>query len=379
MAAGMIFFIPGCGKKDLKNSIEGFQLSFPDISESNVNQTVNVTLSPKGTLELPLDVSYAIVEGTAKFSKDMEAASGTLNFSPDQPDQDISLTIIGDTFPELTEDFELQITYEGQTITQTMNIKDDDPLETILQDSDGFYTADSHPSMEPVWQDEFNDTLLNNTDWSYELGDGCDKGVCGWGNNELETYTDDTSNIKTRDGRLIITARNDAGYTSARIITQDKVEVTFGRIDVRARLPKGQGIWPAIWMLGANIDQVSWPACGEIDIMELVGHQPAVVYGTAHYDNGGYQSSGGSVSLNQGDFSEKFHVFTLMWDRDRIEWYVDNKPYKTFNASGIGTWPFNQPFFFIMNVAIGGNWPGDPDGTTPFPQSMEVDYIRVFR
>jgi len=375
----VLLIVAGCSKKEEVNDIKGFKLTLPAITETDASQTVDLTLVPDGTLAKAFDVDYEIVEGTAKFIDDLEAASGTLTFSPGQPEQVISLTITGDTFSELTEDFELRITFEGKTTSQLILIADDDPMEPILEDADGFYTSGTHPSMVPVWSDEFNDTTLNLDYWTYELGNGCDKGVCGWGNNELEVYTDDTSNVKTQDGRLVITARKGSEYTSARIITQDKVEKTFGRIDVRARLPKGQGIWPAIWMLGANIDEVSWPACGETDIMELVGHQPSVVHGTAHYDDNGYKSSGGSKTLVSGDFSEKFHVFTLMWDRDRIEWYVDNEKYKTFTSSGIATWPFNQDFFFIMNVAVGGNWPGNPDETTLFPQRMEVDYIRVFR
>ncbi|MEL6844095.1 MAG: glycoside hydrolase family 16 protein, partial [Bacteroidota bacterium] len=236
------------------------------------------------------------------------------------------------------------------------------------------------PSMELIWQDEFDGTSLNTTDWTFEYGNGCDKGLCGWGNNELQLYTDEEANIKLENGRMTITAREDNGtYTSTRIITQDKVEVRFGRIDIRAKMPKGQGIWPALWMLGANIDDVSWPMCGEIDIMELVGHEPATTHGTVHYDDSGYKYNGNSKTLSTGDLSDEFHVYSIVWDRDVIHWYLDNEWFKTFEKRNIGTYPFNDAFFFIMNIAVGGNWPGSPDNTTVFPQEMVVDYVRVFQ
>ena len=153
----------------------------------------------------------------------------------------------------------------------------------------------------------------------------------------------------------------------------------LGRIDIRARLPKGKGIWPALWMLGTNIDQNPWPACGELDIMEMVGNDPTKVFGTVHYNNNGYVKSDGFLKLSTGDFSDKFHVFSVLWDLDIIIWYVDNQPFKTFRRSPGSVYPFNNPFYFVLNVAVGGQWPGDPDGTTVFPQQMTVDYIRVFR
>jgi beta-glucanase (GH16 family) len=222
--------------------------------------------------------------------------------------------------------------------------------------------------------------MLDETSWNYELGDGCPN-LCGWGNNELQVYTDLPKNVKLEESNLIITAIEEGNdeFFSARITTKDKVEFAYGRIDVRAKMPKGQGIWPAIWMLGANIDQVSWPACGEIDIMELVGHEPEKVHGTVHYENNGYQTTSGSKTLLEGDFSDEFHVYTLTWEQNTMSWYVDNELYKTFIKPANSIYPFNNEFFFILNIAVGGNWPGNPDATTLFPQEMTVDYIRVFR
>lgn len=254
--------------------------------------------------------------------------------------------------------------------TVTIFIKDDDTYSPS-SDADGVITPDTYPGMRLVWSDEFSGNQLNANFWKYEKGAG------GWGNNELEEYTDSPENVFIENGRLNIRALKDANgkYTSGRIITSGKKEFTYGRIDIRAKMPVGKGIWPALWMLGSNISSVGWPACGEIDIMEYLGHESTKVYGTAHYDENGHKSKGDSYILSSGNFNEKFHVFTLMWQDFTMVWYVDYHKYFEFNSY----YPFNNPFFFIMNVAVGGNWPGNPDNTTTFPQTMVVDYVRVFQ
>ncbi len=347
--------------------------------EGNDSHTIRISVKPKGELHSAITVAYSTVENSALFGSDFQKTSGNIIFPPQSPEQFIDIGIVGDVYPEITEKFELILRFENISTKATITIEDDDALEPILSDAEGYYTAKDHPSMKMIWSDEFDGSLLNQDNWTYETGDGCSIGNCGWGNNELEVYTDKPDNVKIENGKLVITALSGNEYTSARIKTEKKVEVQFGRIDVRAKLPKGQGIWPAIWMLGANISKVGWPACGEIDIMELVGHEPAVVHGTAHYDDLGHKSSTGSYSLSRDDFSQKFHVFSLVWDRNRIEWFVDNQPFKTFDKGNIGNYPFNAPFFFILNVAVGGIWPGNPDGTTVFPQQMTIDYVRVYQ
>ncbi len=375
----LFFFLVGC-KEDVKTNVSGFELDTYSFNEGSVLNSQSLTLTVKGSLASTITASYRFQEGTAQEGEDFNASTGTLEFSPDDQEAELSLQIVGDASLELAESFSLLLTYEGNEYPYLISIGDDDEMEAILEDAEGYYTPDTHASMRMLWQDEFNDAQLNTTQWTYELGNGCSVGICGWGNNELETYTDEPGNCRVEDGKLIITAMKSPGsYTSARIKTQDKVGVQFGRIDVRAKLPKGQGIWPAIWMLGDGITTVGWPACGEIDIMELIGHQPATTHGTVHYNNNGYQSSTGSVSLAQGDFSDRFHVFSIVWDRNKIIWYMDNKPFKTFTNSNISGYAFNSPFFFIMNVAVGGNWPGAPDEKTVFPQEMVVDYVRVFQ
>jgi beta-glucanase (GH16 family) len=288
---------------------------------------------------------------------------------------------VGDTHKEITEEFTIIFEFSGTQYIAPIQIMDDDPIEPILTAEDGYYTPGEYPSMKLAWGDEFDGTALNSASWTHEIGNGCSVGICGWGNNESQVYTDKAENLIVDNGKLVITARQEVGggYTSARIKTENKRELKFGRIDVRAKLPKGQGLWPAIWMLGENIDIVGWPTCGEIDIMELRGGSPATVDGTVHYNSDGYKYNSSSTTLSSGDFSEKFHVFSIVWDLNTITWYVDNKEFKRFNNSNIASWPFNKPFFFIMNVAVGGNYGGPPNGTTVFPQQMTVDYIRVFQ
>ena len=224
---------------------------------------------------------------------------------------------------------------------------------------------------------------MNQEFWTYEIGNG----EWGWGNNELQFYRSDNTSLV--DGNLVIAARNESfngfQYTSSRFITRNKFEFTHGRVDIRARIPEGQGIWPALWMLGENINTVGWPRCGEIDIMEIVGHEPNVVHGTVHYanPNGDRIQNGSETRLTGGKkFSDEFYVFSLEWEEDRIRWFLNDVQYHSVSRGGLGLsnpYPFNEPFFFIFNVAVGGQWPGSPDASTVFPQHMIVDYIRVFQ
>jgi beta-glucanase (GH16 family) len=231
------------------------------------------------------------------------------------------------------------------------------------------------------WSDEFNGNIVNSANWSFESGNNN-----GWGNSELENYTNRPQNAFVSQGNLIIEAREEYyqgnNYTSARMITKGKQVFTFGRIDIRAKLPKGKGIWPALWLLGSNIDAVGWPACGEIDMMELLGQEPNKMYGTLHWgaDFASHASKGSNYTLNSGSFDEEFHVYSMVWKQDSIKMFVDDIAFFSGGKTDVaGDYPFNKDFFFIFNIAVGGNFPGNPDGTTSFPQRMVIDYIRVFQ
>lgn len=248
---------------------------------------------------------------------------------------------------------------------------------------DGYTTPMNYDGYNLVWNDEFNEDNINTSNWVFETGDGCPN-LCGWGNNELQYYKKE--NAWTEGGVLTIEARNEAfggkSYTSTRMKTQGNQSFTYGRVDIRALLPEGQGIWPALWMLGENIASVGWPACGEIDIMEMIGGpgKDNTVHGTVHYDNNGdYVYHGGHKTLSSGIFADQYHVFSIIWNNSSITWYVDDVKYYSVDITPAHMSEFHEPFFFIFNVAVGGNWPGSPDETTVFPQQMKVDYIRVFQ
>lgn len=248
------------------------------------------------------------------------------------------------------------------------------------EDGSGYPAPESYPGMDLVWSDEFDGDAINLNNWTYDLG------ASGWGNNEWQNYTNSSLNSSVQDGFLSITAREETGggYTSARLKTQGLQTFQFGRIDVRAKLPQGQGIWPAIWMLGENINSVNWPACGEIDIMELVGHEPSTIHGTAHWGSNWsvHQYSGSSIGLaGEQTFSDAFHLFSIVWEQDQITWLMDDQPYYTISPANMNgqSYPFNSSFFFLLNVAVGGNWPGYPDASTSFPQTMTIDCVRVFQ
>lgn len=239
-----------------------------------------------------------------------------------------------------------------------------------------------------VWSDEFDGAEINLDNWDFEIGDGCDRDLCGWGNNELQYYTDRAENATVKDGRLIITAKKESpalegyNYSSARMISKNKQDFRFGRIDIRGKLPKGQGIWPAIWMLPTENKFGIWPKSGEIDIMELIGNKPNEVFSTVHYGHDFWRfKSLPKYTLETGDFSLEDHTFTVLWRENCIRFMVDGELIEgaiTPSTTLPTTYPFNEVFHLILNIAVGGNLPGDPDGSTLFPQTMEIDYIRAY-
>ncbi len=247
---------------------------------------------------------------------------------------------------------------------------------------DGYITPLHYEGYDLVWHDEFEGDQINENHWVFEIGDGCPN-LCGWGNNELQYYRWD--NAWVSNGVLTIEARKEnfggRGYTSSRIKTQGRESFKYGRIDIRALLPEGQGIWPALWMLGDNIVTVGWPTCGEIDIMEMIGGngRENQVHGTLHWNSNGHAQAGGSYTKSSGTFAEEYHVFTIIWDASTIVWYVNDVKSHEINISPAHMAAFQREFFFIFNVAVGGNWPGSPNQTTRFPQQMRVDYVRVFQ
>ena len=245
----------------------------------------------------------------------------------------------------------------------------------------GYSTPLTYANMKLAWSDEFDGTSLNEKYWNYEIGNNN-----GYGNNELEYYKKENTSVK--DGYLIVEAKQESAgnqsYTSSRLTTQNKFNFKYGRVDIRAALPKGQGIWPALWMLGKNITTVNWPKCGEIDIMEMIGGDASgrdnTVYGTPHWDNNGSHAQyGGSTKLASGIFSGEFHVFSIVWDEKKIVWYLDDKQFHIIDTTPAGLSEFQEEYFLLVNLAVGGDWPGKPDGTTVFPQQLVVDYIRVFQ
>jgi beta-glucanase (GH16 family) len=263
-------------------------------------------------------------------------------------------------------------------------VSDDDAKkgagDSVNIPTQGLTSPTTYPGMTLAWSDEFDGATLNQANWTHETGNGQN----GWGNNELQFYRPQNTSIQ--DGHLVITAKKEAfggrEYTSSRIITKGKQQFRYGRVDIRASLPKGQGIWPALWMLGSNFDAVSWPACGEIDIMEMIGGngREKTVHGTVHWEHDGKHAQfGGEYSLSSGTLSDKFHVYSIVWDANSIRWFIDNKQYHVIDTTPAQLDEFRRSFFFIFNIAVGGNWPGSPDANSTFPQHMIVDYVRVFQ
>jgi len=238
-----------------------------------------------------------------------------------------------------------------------------------------------------VWNDEFNGSAVDPTRWTYDTGTG--PPYPGWGNNELEYYTSRPENVQVAGGLLHIVARKEnysgSSYTSARLKTQGRLSKIYGRFEFRARLPQGQGFWPAFWLMPRDSVYGGWAASGEIDAMENRGHDPAMVFGTLHFggewpDNA--QSFGPAFTFPTGDSATNFHTYALEWTTNAFRWYVDDKLYQTqttwWSSGGPFPAPFDQPFYLLMNLAVGGYFPGDPDASTVFPAEVQVDYVRVY-
>jgi beta-glucanase (GH16 family) len=238
---------------------------------------------------------------------------------------------------------------------------------------------------ELTWSDEFDGAagvLPDATKWTYDIGSG------GWGNQELQYYTNRPENVSLDgNGNLVITAKSESfggsSFTSARIKTKGLFEQAYGRFEARLKTPYGPGIWPAFWMLGANNETVAWPQCGEIDIMELKGHQPSILHSTLH--GPGY--SGGNAitdtyALSNNRFDNDYHIFAVEWDAEKIDFYVDGYLYNRITKSAVvtkGEWVYDHPFFMILNIAVGGTFAGFPTSETPFPQKMTIDYVRSYK
>lgn len=249
------------------------------------------------------------------------------------------------------------------------------------------------PAPTPIWQDEFEGPAgasFDRAKWTADTGGG------GFGNQEREFYTTSPDNVALDGhGHLVITARDEppgasrqcwygtCRYTSARLKTQGVYARAYGRFEARLKIPRGQGLWPAWWMLGNDIETAGWPASGEVDIMENIGREPGIVHGTMH--GPGYSGANGigrSDTLAAGAYADDFHVFAVEWEPRVVRWYVDGRLYHRMTPPDLplgARWVFDHPFFLLLNVAVGGAWPGDPDASTTFPQQMIVDYVRVYR
>jgi beta-glucanase (GH16 family) len=249
------------------------------------------------------------------------------------------------------------------------------------------FAASASPDWTLVWSDEFNGpdgSAPDRAKWTYDTGGK------GWGNKELEYYTDRPENARIEKGNLVITALREKytgrdgvrrDYTSARLKTQGLFAQAYGRFEARIKLPAGQGMWPAFWMLGDDMGTVDWPKCGEIDIMENIGKEPGTNHGSLHGPGFIGGAIGSKIELEEG-LSSRLHLYAIEWEPNVVRFYLDGQNYNTFTPGSLpagAKWVFDHPFFIILNVAVGGDWPGPPDSTTVFPQRMFVDYVRVYK
>ncbi len=363
------------------------------IPEGNKDTTIQLGIQLKGENRTQVMVKYQVNGLTATPGSDYEEITeGKIFIKPGELTVFIPIKIFGDAVKETDEKIDIVLIQalnanlsETTRITITLVNDDFSLIDKINIPKTGYISPDSYTGFTKVWEEGFQGTNLNSAVWNYELGDGC-PGNCNWGNNELQFYQE--KNAQLSDGYLIIEGKKESvggkNYTSSRLTTQRKKSFKYGRIDIRAAVPEGKGYWPALWMLGDNIPQVPWPACGEIDIMETSGDKINRVVGTAHFGATLAQHrfrTGATFSSGEYDFNTSFNVFSIIWEENKIQWLVNNVPYHQLTPADLNgqPYPFNQSFFFIINLAIGGNFPGSPDARTVFPRWFVVDYIKVFQ
>jgi hypothetical protein len=360
--AVLSFFLCTCNDKDQSvtpNFLFG-HTAFP-AAEDDPDGIISVPVYLSLESDKAVSIDYTTVDSTAIAGRNYVAiTSGNLIFQPGELSKEIKINILSDTAGKKDVYF---------------NIKFSNPVNGLLPGSSLKIKIINVDFATLTWVEQFEAGILNTAIWNYELGGG------GWGNNELQSYTNSTLNVSTDTGYLQIIALNPTGtsYTSGRINTQGNKEFTYFRVDIRAKLPEGQGLWPALWMMGANYVITGWPKCGEVDIMELLGQEPSVVHGAVHFESSGHVSRTNTFTLGSGKFSSGFHIFSLVRTPNKLIWQVDKQEFFYLSNAEIPAFPFDLPSYFIFNVAVGGNWPGPPDQTTVFPQQMIVDYIKVYQ
>ena len=377
-----IFFILNACNSEDNDIVPSVSIESIQVEEGHTINNLEITLSLTNTADYDVSVDVRTVDGTAMKDQDYTDLYKVVIFTAGQEQASFNIEILGDDIPEENEIFSIRlenpynVNIDNAFATVTI-VNDDEHIFSIPET--GYTTPETYEGMNLVWSDEFDGSTINMNNWTFEIGTG----NWGWGNNELQYYQEDNSSII--EGNLVIEARRQSlessDYTSSRLITRGKQSFKYGRIDIRAVMPEGQGIWPALWMLGSNHFQVGWPTCGEIDIMEMVGGgdgRDNVLRGTAHWNQGGHVSYGQGYT-NVSKLSEEYHVYSIIWNEETIRWYFDDINFNTMDITPAELSAFHNNFFFIMNIAVGGNWPGSPDNTTLFPQWMIVDYIRVFQ
>ena len=364
------------------NTINGDYGTVLDIIDGTYAQDTWLPLSgsmvaPAGsvTVRAVLMSQKTVDDGVAVAWFDNASLTGPSVPVINSPDYDSSLKVDFLDFAKLVS------VWQSTSSTYNLSGSNDIDLEDLELFASAWLTViDPYEGYELVWSDEFYGPNIDTGNWNWEIGDG------GWGNEEWQYYTSHSDNSYISDGSLVIAARKDHlghSYTSARMTTKNKQSFQYGRLEARIKLPQGgAGIWPAYWMLGSNFDSAGWPRCGEIDILEAI-NDFTHIHGTLHYGTGNPwapDNNGGAYEPSV-DVSDDYHVYAIEWEPTVFRWYFDGVNYYTSsNWWSVDAYPapFNQPFFFILNIAVGGRWPGYPDASTPFPQYMHIDYVRVY-
>ncbi len=386
----LIFGVFSCDKTEMRTPIVTVEKPVFSINDTSIiegdNKYFEIKVKLSGKHPNSILIPYYTLSGLAEPFSDYEPIDGILEFvgTDSLEAQSIFIEIKDDDIFEENEDFKIVFTIDSSVIAAdtilSVSIIDDD-IEFTDNDYPGYVTKLHQEGWTLILNDEFSGNKLNKNHWYVQ-----DRG--NWYNEEVQYYS--PQNLKIENGLLTFIAKKEnykgSSYTSARINSRDKMVFKYGKIEFRAKLPYSKGLWPALWLQGNELYQLGWPKRGEIDIMELKGHIPNTISSTIHYadlsGNHKYPTSK-KYTLPKGEFKDEFHVFTMKWDEYKLKFYVDDKLYNTIFHNNFHYYnnknPFKYPFYVIMNVAVGGNFGGDPDATTVWPQTMDIDYVRIYK
>ncbi len=382
-----ILYLSGCSESSELTKKPVLTLKPVVVHEGNNEiNSIDIEVALDQSSSLPVTIKWGTESLTAIEDQDFIPVYGQETIiPPGQTKIILPISIINDDHLEFIETFNIVLleaeNAEIMSQNASVTIIDDDRYQPEMAD-DGYITPLQYPDMHLTWHEEFEGTTVETDHWNFDAANGFPLN-CGWGLDELGKYTGDQEHLKVKDGKLMITATRDEStgtYRTSRINTKEKVSITYGRLDIRSRIPEVAGLAAIFWLIGADMDEVGLPACGEIDILKFAGKAPEKISGGLVFENDGEEHLGQSYNKSSVSLSNQYHIYSIIWEENRIRWFFDYYPYFEVRRDDFSHFKiFEKPFFLTINLAIGGEYAGAPDSSSSFPTDLEIDYIRLYQ